>query len=228
MLQSIFSAKLFAFPLLLIGTGGALLTSQAVQFPDTQEEEGEYEEVTTTEPLKEASVDVTALQEQLHVLQERIENTESSLSVLQEEYEESRYIIFLQEHTEHEDHTLSDKEHVEDILSCAEHGPSFAPEKQIIFNEIAWMGTTGSTSHEWIELRNLKEREISLAGWHLKSASGNISFSFQEGDHIPSQGFFLLADSVTNFPSLDPHATYTGMRAPRYCFCESSVGRGRQ
>ncbi|MDP3093830.1 MAG: lamin tail domain-containing protein [bacterium] len=37
----------------------------------------------------------------------------------------------------------------------------------VVFNEIAWMGTTASANNEWIELYNNTNTEINLAGWGL-------------------------------------------------------------
>jgi len=39
---------------------------------------------------------------------------------------------------------------------------------RVIISEIAWAGTYADASHEWIELRNLEDREVDLSGWMLR------------------------------------------------------------
>ena len=52
------------------------------------------------------------------------------------------------------------------------------------------MGTTSSSYDEWIELENLTDAEIDLAGWRLESADGFPTVVL--AGVIPASGFFLL------------------------------------
>ncbi len=56
-------------------------------------------------------------------------------------------------------------------------------------NEIAWAGTAASAFDEWIELANLDDAAVDLAGWTL-SDGGDLNVDL-EGE-IPAHGFFLL------------------------------------
>jgi len=38
---------------------------------------------------------------------------------------------------------------------------------EVVFNEIAWMGTKANSSDEWLELYNTTEQDINLAGWKI-------------------------------------------------------------
>ena len=59
----------------------------------------------------------------------------------------------------------------------------------VVVSEIAWMGTTTSSSDEWIELYNAAG-PIDLTGWTLNAADGSPSISLNGS--IPPGGYFLL------------------------------------
>jgi len=76
-----------------------------------------------------------------------------------------------------------------------------AASMSVIINEVAWMGTSASTSDEWIELYNPSAtNSINLSGWRLETTeSGTKSLSFTFTDCtapknciIPPQGYLLL------------------------------------
>jgi len=75
--------------------------------------------------------------------------------------------------------------------------------RDVVISEIAWMGTTTSSSDEWIELYNNTAGPIDLTGWTLAAADGtpNILLSGE----IPAGGYFLLErtddDSVPDVPA---------------------------
>ena len=62
--------------------------------------------------------------------------------------------------------------------------------RDVVINEIAWMGTTNSSSDEWIELKNTTSQSISLSGWTLNSVDGTPSITLSGS--IPAGGFFVL------------------------------------
>ncbi|MCP6726813.1 MAG: lamin tail domain-containing protein [Patescibacteria group bacterium] len=71
--------------------------------------------------------------------------------------------------------------------------PLYEPKlSSIIFNEIAWMGTTNSASDEWIELKNITNQEINLAGWQLMDKARQISVIFKKEHTVSAQTFFIL------------------------------------
>lgn len=79
----------------------------------------------------------------------------------------------------------------------------------IVVNEIAWMGTTASTSNEWIELYNNTASAVSLTGWTLKAADNTPSVTLSGS--IGAYGYYLLErtddDSV---PGITADKIYTG------------------
>ena len=62
--------------------------------------------------------------------------------------------------------------------------------RDVVINEIAWMGTNASSYDEWIELFNNTSSTISLAGWTLSAADGTPSITLS--GEIGPYGYFLL------------------------------------
>jgi hypothetical protein len=75
---------------------------------------------------------------------------------------------------------------------CEIAGGKPVSEKQIIINEIAWMGTTQSYSDEWIELKNISEAPADLAGWQLQNKNQKIKIAFGEGEVLAPGSLYLL------------------------------------
>lgn len=79
----------------------------------------------------------------------------------------------------------------------------------ILFSEIAWMGTINSANDEWLELKNNSSQVITLDNWLIKSAISKFQITLS--GIIPANGFFLLErtddDSV---PNISANQIYTG------------------
>jgi hypothetical protein len=67
---------------------------------------------------------------------------------------------------------------------------SAANPRDVVINEVAWMGTAASSYDEWIELYNNTDEAIDLTGWKLEAADGTPSIMLF--GIIPARGFFLL------------------------------------
>lgn len=67
--------------------------------------------------------------------------------------------------------------------------------KKVVINEIMWMGSTVSSSDEWIELRNLSDDEVDIGGWEIENArsSGN-NLKIPGGKSIKPFGYFLISN----------------------------------
>ena len=87
--------------------------------------------------------------------------------------------------------------------------PVRAQTLDVVLNEIAWMGSTGSSSDEWIELYNNTASDIDLTGWTLNAADGTPSITL--AGTIPAGGHFLLerTDDST-VPGVAADQIYTG------------------
>jgi hypothetical protein len=85
------------------------------------------------------------------------------------------------------------------------------PQRQVIFNEIAWMGTLASYSDEWVELKNISGQDINLNGWQIQNKNQAIKISFCENDAIPAAKLYLLERTDDNSaPGVTADKTYTG------------------
>ena len=77
---------------------------------------------------------------------------------------------------------------------------SASPTHQIIFNEIAWMGSpqrsgetaTAAANNEWIEFKNSSDKTVDLSGWKILDESEKLEIIFGESDKIEARKFFLL------------------------------------
>jgi len=82
---------------------------------------------------------------------------------------------------------------------------------KIIFNEIAWMGTTKSASDEWIELKNISVKPIDLNGWQIFNKSQNLKIFFTTTTVVAPGGFLLLERTDDNtVPAVKADRIYTG------------------
>jgi len=86
---------------------------------------------------------------------------------------------------------------------------ALAVSSDVIFNELAWMGTTASTNNEWIELYNNTDLNIDINDWKI-IADDNIPNIALNGI-IPGHGFYLLerTDDET-VPGIVANQIYTG------------------
>ena len=79
----------------------------------------------------------------------------------------------------------------------------------VVITEIAWMGTTGSTANEWIELYNTTGSSISLTSWTLKAADNTPSVTLSGS--IGAYGYYLLERTDdTSVPGVTADKIYTG------------------
>ncbi len=84
--------------------------------------------------------------------------------------------------------------------------PTAVPSGDVVINEIAWMGTTYSTSEEWIELYNTTGSPIDIAGWSIYGADTGQVINFAAADGwaettIAAGGYLLYCNSSTVFAS---------------------------
>lgn len=72
----------------------------------------------------------------------------------------------------------------------------------VVINEVMWMGSTGSTADEWIELRNMTGNSVSLTGWKIQNAGTNgANADISLTGSIPANGFWLLGNFSTDHAS---------------------------
>lgn len=62
----------------------------------------------------------------------------------------------------------------------------------VVINEIAWMGSSDSSSDEWIELYNTTSGDIDLTGWVIDDDNGASLYALS--GMIPANSYFLIED----------------------------------
>lgn len=85
--------------------------------------------------------------------------------------------------------------------------PTLSP---ILIHEVAWMGTTESANHEWIELKNISNQVIQLFGWSLRTADESIHISFPRIAVQPQEYILLERTSDITVPHIPADILYTG------------------
>ena len=66
------------------------------------------------------------------------------------------------------------------------------PRHRVIFNEICWMGDEESPTNEWIEIKNISQKEIDLSGWQVLNKDQRIKIVFEEEIKILPNEILLL------------------------------------
>lgn len=76
----------------------------------------------------------------------------------------------------------------------------------IVFSEIAWAGSSLSSSDEWIELTNVSETSIDLSNWKISGAgSSDKDLLLPEGSVIEPHSTYLIA----NYENTNESAAYS-------------------
>ncbi|MBU4348465.1 lamin tail domain-containing protein [Patescibacteria group bacterium] len=81
----------------------------------------------------------------------------------------------------------------------------------LLINEVAWMGSSGSVSDEWIELKNISGAELDVSNWQILDKSEQIKIVFPLNTKIATGGFLLLERTDDNSASnVEADIIYTG------------------
>lgn len=81
-----------------------------------------------------------------------------------------------------------------------------AAENHVYISEVAWAGSSLSTSDEWIELVNPTDQDVALSDWKIAGAgSSNKNLVLPDDALIPAGGAYLIA----NYPAGDTHCSLT-------------------
>jgi hypothetical protein len=69
--------------------------------------------------------------------------------------------------------------------------------QRVLIGEVQWSGSSRSTADEWLELWNISDEPLSLAGWSLVGASDQPIY-FNETDSIAPRQAFLVTNYLAN------------------------------
>ncbi|MBI4359447.1 MAG: lamin tail domain-containing protein [Candidatus Nealsonbacteria bacterium] len=79
----------------------------------------------------------------------------------------------------------------------------------VVFNEIAWMGTELSANKEWIELYNNTDNLIDLEGWQIRAVDGVPKVNLT--GKVVARSFYLLERTNDDtVPEVSSQQIYTG------------------
>jgi hypothetical protein len=97
-------------------------------------------------------------------------------------------------------------------VSCPISNVPHAPASSILFNEIAWMGSATSSSDEWMELKSIAGKTISLQGWSIRNRSGSLDIDLSKlKNPAIADGKLLLLERTDDKSSPAPaDLIYTG------------------
>jgi hypothetical protein len=98
------------------------------------------------------------------------------------------------------------------LVACAGMGQTLQ------ISEVAWAGTAAGSSDEWIELRNVSEYTIALAGWRLVFGATAIHLGEVSGSTVEARtaslapGEFLILERTddSTISDMDADVLYTG------------------
>ena len=93
--------------------------------------------------------------------------------------------------------------------SWCQYSFSVFPKREVIFNEIAWMGTEKSSFDEWLELKNLSDKEIDLTGWQFQNQKGTIKVVLK-GKLSPDGLYLLERSSDDTLPDIKADLIFSG------------------
>lgn len=90
--------------------------------------------------------------------------------------------------------------------------------RELIFNEVAWMGSpplageSGGTAsnREWMELKNISGSALDISNWQMLDAAGNIKIIFDASATVSAGGLLLLTRGADAVPGIAPDKIYTG------------------
>jgi len=87
-----------------------------------------------------------------------------------------------------------------DAPLCAYGSANRAGKKEVVINEVAWMGSVRSASDEWIELKNVSGGDVDISEWQLLNKGGGVKVRLGDLKNpiIKAGGFVLLERTDNN------------------------------
>ncbi len=94
---------------------------------------------------------------------------------------------------------------------CNLPSPNQTPSQdQVIFNEIAWMGTESSSNDEWFEIKNISSQAIDLGYWQILDQAKQIKIVLEPFTLAPDGLFLLERTDDSSLPEIFADRIYTG------------------
>ncbi|MBU1487287.1 lamin tail domain-containing protein, partial [bacterium] len=90
------------------------------------------------------------------------------------------------------------------VVLAASNSFSVSP-GEVVINELMWSGSFVSGQDEWLELRNMTDREIDLSNYQLTRNTGEeekAMITISEKYSIPANGYFLVSNYTEDSSAL--------------------------
>jgi len=93
--------------------------------------------------------------------------------------------------------------------NCSYQTNQFPSYRNLIFSEIAWMGTQEDSGSEWIELKNISDHSVNVRDYWVIDQKEQIKIQLPDRV-VPPGGFYLLERGDDAVPFILADAVYTG------------------
>lgn len=93
---------------------------------------------------------------------------------------------------------------------CSFSSPGSPKHSPMLINEIAWMGSSGGSTHEWVELKNVSGETVNVSGWQLLNENEKIHITFPQGFTSEKQFTVLARAAANDALGLNADITFTG------------------
>ncbi len=95
--------------------------------------------------------------------------------------------------------------------SCSYGAVGEKARRNVVINEVAWMGAASGHSHEWIELRNVSGAPVNLSGWQLINENERIHAMFPQQSIFEKEYILLARNPAVDALRLNPDLVFTGV-----------------
>jgi hypothetical protein len=110
-------------------------------------------------------------------------------------------VVAWQENMPNEEKGFWDEEILSEEVTFAETESSTG-NGDVVINEVMWMGSSESTSDEWIELKNMTDETIDLSGFVVENlAESNGDITIPDGENISAKKTYLISNYDKNDPN---------------------------
>ena len=84
-----------------------------------------------------------------------------------------------------------------------------AKNPDIIFNEVNWMGSQENSNAEWLEIKNISSKTLTLSGWEIIDLKEQIKYIFPNGLELPQNSLYLIKRGESTLKNISA-PIYTG------------------
>jgi hypothetical protein len=133
----------------------------------------------------------------------------TSLGIFESSEEQEKKVVSVHEVNKSKKETSKKTTAKKPESQCAYTDGSSASQKELIFNEINWAGSSDNSNAEWIELKNISGKELDVSGYEIIDLKEQVQIKIPAGVKLPAHALYLLKRGEDTLPSLSA-PIYTG------------------